>query len=355
MVLKQYPLSNVSLSPKERGNVDLALDAGWISGTGLFVRQFEEMLAERVQRQHVVAVANGTLALEVALKTIGIGPGDKVIVPALTFVAPAAAVLNVGAEPILVDISADHWTLDPALLTQQANAIIAVDLFGHPADYDAIHEATGLPVIEDAAQAHGACYKGSPVGSLGVISTFSFHANKTITTGEGGAVCTDSDFLADHLRLVTNHGMRPDRPYFHEVVGSNYRMTNLTAAIGCGQLERWDELVERRQQVARWYTERLPKAYGRRPVMLWATEACWLYVATHPERDRVVKALRECGIDARAIWSALPDSPLYQPYSTQGDYPAARKIAAEAFLLPTSAVMTEEDVDTIAGVLSYNE
>lgn len=348
-----YPLSNVSLTDKEKINVDYAFAASWISGTGLFVRQFEEMLADRVQRKHVVAVANGTLALELALKTMGIGPGHKVIVPALTFVAPAAAVLNVGAEPVLVDVSADHWTLDPELLPLHANAIIAVDLMGHPADYQALHVASGLPIIEDAAEAHGACYRGMPVGSFGVISTFSFHANKTITTGEGGAVLTDSDFLADNLRLVANHGMRPERPYFHEVVGSNYRMTNLTAAIGCGQMERWDELVAKRNQVAQWYDERLPKSFGRRPVMPWATEACWLYTVTHPERDRVVASLRECGIDARAIWCALPDLPLYAPYSTQGDYPIARRVAREAFLLPTSAVMSEEDVDTISGVLMH--
>lgn len=351
----KYPLSNVSLSKKERDNVQLALDAGWISGTGLFVKQFEEMLAEQVGRKYGVAVANGTLALELALKTLGIGHGHKVIVPALTFVAPAAAVLNVGAEPILVDVSADHWTLDPDRLPLGADAIIAVDLMGHPADYQALRLASDLPIIEDAAEAHGACYRGMPVGSFGVISTFSFHANKTIVTGEGGAVLTDSDFLADHLRLITHHGMRPERPYFHEIVGSNYRMTNLTAAIGCGQCERWGELVEKRKQVARWYDERLPKSFGRRPVMDWATEACWIYAAFHPERDRIVSALRECGIDARAIWCALPDLPLYEPYSTQGDYPVSRKVASETFLLPTSAVMTESDIDAISGVLSFYE
>ena len=241
------PLSSIELGPEEIRLVEEAIHTGWVSSTGPNVLEFEKLLAKRAGRQYAVAVANGTLALELVLRALGIGPGDEVIVPALTFVAPAAVVATVGAHPVFVDVSPESWTLDPAGLaharTPKTRAVIAVDVLGHPADYDAIASALpGIPVIEDAAEAHGATYRGRPVGSMGIAATFSFHANKTISTGEGGAVVSDDLGLVEHMRLLMNHGMTKERPYYHEVVGHNFRMTNVTAAIGVGQVNRWDEL-----------------------------------------------------------------------------------------------------------------
>jgi perosamine synthetase len=348
------PLSQVSLSALERGYAHDAVDSGWISGTGSYVRDFEAAVGARVERRHVVAVANGTVAVELALHALGIGAGDEVIVPAFTFVAPAAAVRAVGATPVFADITAESWTLDPAqaaeLVTPRTRAIVGVDLLGHPCDAEAL-SALGVPLIEDAAQAHGAGFRGRPAGSLGLVSTFSFHANKTISTGEGGCVATDDPAIAERARLIANHGMTAARPYWHTVVGHNFRMTNVTAAIGVGQAARWDELVAARRRAAAAY-DRLLDGAGvlRRPVAAWATEACWIYSVAHPERARLVAALRAEGIDARPLWPALPELPPYRD-SPAGSYPVACEVAETAFWLPTWAGMEEETLARVAGTL----
>lgn len=353
----KIPLSSVKLMPNAVELVKEALQSGWISGTGEYVTRFEHDLAERVNRAHAVACSNGTLALEIALRALDIGPGDGVIVPALTFVAPAAAVRAIGAKPVFVDVTEESWTINPSIDPYgDYEAIIAVDLLGHPFDCNTLMRCTeGCPIIEDAAEAHGAWYEGLRVGSLGDVSTFSFHANKTITTGEGGAILTDDPELAQKIRLRVNHGMSPDRPYWHDVVGTNARMTNLTAAIGVGHVYHWNELVEARNLVARKYDERLRDLFQntelyRRPVAAWATEACWLYTVAHPNRQPIIDALRSRGIDSRPIWTALCDLPLYRE-SCQGEYPVARKIATEAFWLPTWAGMPDSAIDEVCEVI----
>jgi perosamine synthetase len=347
------PLSSVDLSAPERAYIDAAMDEGWLSGTGPFVGQFEQRLGERVSRSHVIAVANGTLAIELALRALDIGVGDEVIVPALTFAAPASSVLAVGATPVLADVSATSWTLCPdsvgQMLTPRTRAILAVDVLGHPADYDKL-ATFGVPIIEDAAEAHGAGYKGRPVGSLGVASVFSFHANKAITTGEGGCVATDSARLAGRMRVIANHGMRPDRPYVHEEVGRNHRMTSLAAAVGLGQLDRWDELIENRNHISCQY-EKLLAGTGcqARPVVEWATYSCWLHTVTVSNRDDVVTRVRAHGIDARAIWPALSRQPFLRPHG--GSFPVAEEITGSAMWLPTYSGMTSDTVEFVATTL----
>lgn len=210
------PLSNVSMSALESHYARSALHSGWISANGPYVRQFERLLSLQTGTEHVIAMSSGTSALELALRALGIGSGHEVIIPALTFAAPASAVITVGATPVFADISAATWTLDPqsvALATSpKTRALIAVDIFGHPCDYDQL-EQFGYPIIEDAAEAFGAEYKGRPAGSLGIVSVFSFHANKVTTTGEGGCVTTNDTDIADRVRLLNNHGMESDRPY----------------------------------------------------------------------------------------------------------------------------------------------
>ncbi|MFE9098038.1 DegT/DnrJ/EryC1/StrS family aminotransferase [Streptomyces sp. NPDC007264] len=350
------PLSRPSLSALERSHVQGALEDGWISGTGGLVTRFEEALSRRIGRGHTIAVANGTMGLELALRGLGIGPGDEVVVPAFTFAAPATTVLAVGARPVPADVDPDTWTICPraarAARTPRTRAVIAVDVLGHPADYDALR-ALDLPVIQDAAEAHGARYRGRPVGGQGDLSVFSFHANKAITTGEGGSVSTDSPHLAERMRLLANHGMTPQQPYVHEVVGRNFRMTNLTAALGLGQLERWDELIGARNDVARRYAERLdPSEYAPRPVAPWAEYSCWLHTVTAPAERRaaVLAHLRARGIDARAVWPPLHEQPVLGRPGT--DCPVARDIAQRAFWLPTYAGMPDTDIDLVAAALA---
>ncbi len=346
-------LSSVDIGDIERSYVLEALADGWVSGTGPAVEGFERKLGERVGRRHTIVTANGTLALELALRALGVGPGDEVIVPAFTFVAPATSVLAVGADVVLADVSYETWTLEPRsvarAITARTKAIIAVDVMGHPADYDALSEF-GVPVIEDAAEAHGACYKGRPAGSLGDIAVFSFHANKAISTGEGGAACTDSDELADRMRLLTNHGMRADRPYWHAVVGRNYRMTNVTAAIGLGQVERWDDLIAARRQVSRWYDDLLQDSgCGMRPVADWAEVSCWLHTVTVSDREAVLGHLRKVGIDARAVWTSLTHQPVLSGNSVA--CPVSEDLARQALWLPTYNALSWEEVSYVAEAL----
>ena len=353
------PLSSVSIGPKEIAYVTEAIETGWISSTGKFVAEFEKALATVTRRSYALAVTNGTVALEVVLRALGVGPGDEVIVPALTFVAPAAAVATVGALPVFAEVTEESWTLDVRdvvrHITPKTKAILAVDLLGHPCDYDALAAvASGIPIVEDAAQAHGASYKGSPAGSFGLASTFSFHANKAIATGEGGAVLTDSKELLDLLWLYTNHGMTKERPYYHEIVGHNFRMTNLTAAIGLGQVERWGELTAARNRVAAMYDYCLNGVKGlyRRPVADWATESCWLYAVgiSGGKKNHVLDALRQAKVDSRAIWTSLPELSIYAK-GVKGEYLNAKKISHEVIWLPTSAVMTVESVNYIADII----
>lgn len=346
----RIPLSSVSLSDLEINYAKEAIETGWISGAGQYVTRFETALAEKIGRKHVIAVANGTLALELALLAQGIGPGDEVIVPALTFAAPAAAVRTVGAKPIFADITDESWTINPDhvrdLVTEHTRAAIAVDLLGHPCDFEAL-DRLGVTIIEDAAQAHGALFRGRQVGGFGLVSTFSFHANKAITTGEGGCVATDDDSLAALMRLIANHGMTPERPYWHPVVGHNFRMTNVTAAIGFGQVERWDEMIGARNRVAKLYDELLGGTVTRRPLASWATEACWLYTVAINDREPFVSHLRAQGIDARSIWTALPALPIYSD-SVRGDYSVACRVARTACWLPTWSDMPEENIVSVA-------
>lgn len=348
------PLSDVDITDVEVSYVEAALKAGWVSGTAPSVGLFEERLSERLQRNHSVAVSSGTAALELVLRALSIGPGDDVIVPALTFAAPATSVLAVGARPVLADVAPESWTLSAAdvarRLTGRTRAIIAVDVVGHPADYDSL-ATFGLPIIEDAAEAHGCRYKGRPAGSLGDASVLSFHANKPVTTGEGGSISTDSESLAARMRLIAHHGMHPERPYVMEVVGRNFRMPNLAAALGLGQLDRWDHLIAARNRVSSLYSTLLDDSLcGHRPVARWAEYGCWLHTVTVDRREGVLRRVRACGVDARAIWPPLAEQPIIR--DDVDAFPVARDISRRAMWLPTYAGLTDEEVEHVADIVA---
>jgi perosamine synthetase len=344
------PLSSLSLSAIERTYVDRAMAEGMLSSTGPFVRAFECAFAERIGVRHVIATASGTSALELLMWALRIGPGDEVIVPALTFAAPASAVIHVGARPVFCDIDQESWTLDPKevaqAITANTKAILAVDILGHPCDYRAL-EALGVPIIEDAAEAHGAFYVDRPVGSLGIASAFSFFANKAIAAGEGGCVGTDDPDLAARLRMLNNFGMDPQRRYRHLEPGFNYRMTNLTAAVALGQVERWDELMAGRARVAAAYDAGLSRAeITRRPRAAWAREAVWLYTIATEHRASILASCGARGIDAREIWPILPTNPAFCRFAA-ASYPVAQRVAETALWLPTWSDMPEDAVGRV--------
>ncbi len=254
------PLSSVSVGEREVASVVEALGRREVSGTVSDTKRFQEALSEVTGRKHVLAMNSGTSALEIALGALEVGPGDEVIVPALTFAAPASAILHRGAKVVLCDVRPDSWTLDAEAcalaITPRTKAIISVDVFGQPCDYGALM-SLGPTIVQDAAEAHGATYAGKACGAHGHVSVMSFHANKTVSVGEGGALLTDTDELARKARSLMAHGVRPGGGYVHVVAGHNARMANLVAAFGVGQLSRWRELVERRNQVAASYRQLL--------------------------------------------------------------------------------------------------
>lgn len=351
----RIPLSSISMSSVERDLVKEVMDTTMISSAGPMIPAFEAAIAPRLGVAHVVATSSGSCALELALRALGIGPGDEVIVPAFTFVAPISAVVLVGAVPVIVDVSPDTWTIDPRQVERhigpRTKAIIAVDILGHPADYDAL-AGFNLPIVEDAAEAIGARYKGRPTGSLGTLAIMSFHANKVLATGEGGCVATNDARLAARVRQLGNFGMSPTRRYWHEMAGHNHRMTALAAAIGLGQVQRWPELIGARAQVTRWYDAALVGIdVIRRPVAAWAEEVTWLYTVASNRRADILTACTRRGIDARAIWPAVAEQPAFRNLAID-DCPVARAVSGTALWLPTSAQMSAEDVDdVVAGVL----
>ncbi len=365
MTHKFIPVAAPVLAGNERKYVDDCIDSTWISSNGKYVNLFERAFAEYCGVAHAITCCNGTAALHLALVAAGVGKGDEVIVPTLTYVATANAVRYCGAKPVFVDVCRDNWTMDPskieASFTERTTAIIPVSLYGHPCDMDpinAIARAAGIKVIEDAAEAHGAEYKGRKVGSLADMTCFSFFGNKIMTTGEGGMVTTDDDALAAKLRLYRGQGVDPNRRYWHPVIGFNYRMTNICAAIGLAQLERIDELIRKRRMVRNWYLRNLcdrletqgslNSGFGTRSVP-------WMFnvlTGAAPEANLIAR-LAERNIETRPIFFPVHTLPPYTNWSNEtlwklpDTFPVAEYISSRGISLPTWAGLTEEDVNYV--------
>lgn len=353
------PISKPSLSELEARYVNDALDSTWISSTGRFIDQFEELFAVEVAHsRHALTVTNGTVALHLAMAALDVGPGDEVIVPSLTYIATANAVRYMGAKPVFADVQPGSWCLDPqsvaALVGPRTVGIIAVHLYGHPADMDALQgiaDRHGLWLVEDAAEAPFATYKGLRVGSLGDVGTFSFYGNKLISSGEGGAVTTNQSAIAERMRLLRGQGMDPQRRYYFPVIGYNFRMTNVAAAILVGQIERREELLAARRNAYRQYQELFSgcPAIGLQPVMDWAVVSPWLFCVTVEEeqRDAVASDLQRRGIETRPFFVPLHTLPPYQDAS-RGDLGVTESLAASGLNLPTFAGITEEEIQRVA-------
>jgi perosamine synthetase len=292
---------------------------------------------------------------------MGVGPGDEVIVPTLTYVATANAVVYCGAQPVFVDSEPDTWNIDPSLIeekiTSRTKGIIVVHLYGHPVDMDpvlATAEKHGLFVVEDAAEAHGAEYKGRRVGTLGVIGTFSFYGNKIITTGEGGMIVTNDESLAANIRQLKGQGMDPKRRYWFPIVGYNYRMTNIEAAIGLAQLEKVDWHIKRRREIATQYTKLLSKVPGvsYQQEKHWARSVFWIYSIVidndlQLERDSLMERLAKAGIETRPFFYPMHVLPMYKGLADGQTYPIAEKLSSRGINLPSSALLLDEDIEYV--------
>jgi perosamine synthetase len=358
------PVSAPALLGNEKLYVNECLDSTWISSIGAFIERFEERFADYCQTAYAVSCCNGTVALHLALLGLGIGPGDEVLVPSLTYVASANAVRYCGAEPVFVDSDRRTWNLDPAdarrKITPRTRAILAVHLYGKPApmaELLAIAREHGLKVVEDAAEAIGVTYRGRPAGSLADVATFSFFGNKVITCGEGGMVLTHDEALARKIRQLKGQGQDFERRYWFPVVGYNYRMTNIQAALGLAQLERIGEYLAARDEIEAWYRQELA---GCEEVSLAARDegersVCWLFslvLRRHAgaARDVVIARLRQAGVDSRPFFYPCHVLPPYLA-GRPADCPGAEWLGEHGLSLPTWVGMSLRHVQRVTAAL----
>lgn len=363
---KFYPVSSPTLNGNEKKYVMDCLDTTWISSNGAYIERFEADFAEVCQTRHAIACSNGTTALHLALMAHDVQPDDEIIIPTLTYIATANAVVYCNARPIFVDSDPETWNINPELIegkiTQRTKGIIVVHLYGHPVDMDPIMRIArkhGLFVIEDAAEAVGAEYKGKRVGSIGDTSIFSLFGNKIITTGEGGVVATNDDSVARKVRLLKGQGMDPDRRYWFPIIGYNYRMTNIQAAIGCAQLENVEWHIEQRRRVARLYRENLS---GNQSLTLpverdWAKNVYWMFSIVmngfdERERDVVMARLKSHSIETRPFFYPMHVLPPYRALQSADEFPVANRISSQGINVPTYAGLEADDVSHICSTIS---
>jgi len=357
-VRKFYPIAEPDIGELEIEFVTDAVRSGWVSSLGRYVEEFERGFADFCHTRHAVSTANGTVALHLALAALRIGQGDEVIVPTLTFIASASAVIYAGARPVFVDSEPRTWCLDPAAveraITPRTRAIIPVHLYGHPADMDPILDSASrhnLIVIEDAAESHGALYKGRMTGGLGNAGIFSFYGNKLITSGEGGMMVTNDSELAERANFLHDHAMRPETRYYHSEIGYNYRITNLQAALGLAQLRRAQELIACKRQIMGWYREFLGDREDLKlnPSMPWAESSFWMVCAILSsliDPDSMMTDLRASGIDSRPFFKPLHTLPPMRKYSS-GRFPVAEDLSRRGLSLPCGVKLTRSDVEFI--------
>jgi perosamine synthetase len=356
------PVNEPIIGAAERAYVAEALETGWISSSGRFIDEFESGFAHYCGRRHGVAVANGTVALQLAVACLGLEPGDEIIMPSFTIVSCALAALYNGAVPVLVDADPETWCMDTAQveakITARTKAIMPVHIYGHPVDMDAIDGIArrhGLFVVEDAAEAHGATWGGRRCGSFGDMSCFSFYANKIVTTGEGGMVLTDDDDLAALARSKRNLCFGESRRFVHEGLGYNFRMTNLQAAVGVGQLERIEEVLARKGQVAARYSAGLAGLPLALPIERpRAANVYWMYgvvLDDGVEFDAATFAARlaERGVQTRPFFVGMHEQPVFRTRGLfSGErYPVTERISARGLYMPSGQAITDGQVDEV--------
>lgn len=365
----KIPVSKPSLTEKEREYALDAIDSSWISSTGRFISEFEDSFAEECGTRTSITVCNGTVALHLALMTLDVRPGDEVIVPSLTYIATANAVRYLGAEPVFVDVDPETWTIDPrkieAAITRRTKGIVPVHLYGHPADMDAINHIAavhGLWVVEDAAEAPFAKYKGRPTGSLASMATFSFYGNKVLTCGEGGALTLDNPQWELRARTLRGQGVDPERRYYFPVTGYNFRLTNLAAALLLAQFQRRHEILRRRFEIYDLYTQQLSRLdhIELQPVAKWANLCPWLFCITVNDssgkktQHELIAYLRQQGIDSRPFFMPLHQLPPFREESRRRmeNLPVTDQLASSGLNLPTYPSMTDNDVTIVTDAIS---
>ena len=361
------PVCEPFITGKELEYIGDCLKTNWISSKGKYIEKFEDKFSHYCGCRYGVSTTSGTTALHLAIASLGISKGDEVIVPAFTMIATVFAIIYAGAKPILVDSEPETWNIDVGQIeekiTPQTKAILPVHIYGHPCDMEPILDIArrhGLYVIEDAAEAHGAEYKGKRVGGISDIGCFSFYANKIITTGEGGMIVTNKREIAERARSLKDLAYSKERRFLHTDLGFNYRMTNIQAAIGLAQFRRIDELVERRRKNAHLYNSLLKDIEGiRLPVEKeWAKNVYWMYsILIEDEfgisRDELTHRLAEKGIETRTFFIPMHQQPVFANMRLfkRESYPIAEEFSQRGLYLPSSSGLSEEEIGYICGAI----
>lgn len=362
--MKKISIANPIFNGNEKKYLMECIDTGWVSANGRFVTEFEKKFAEFCGCKYALSCSNGTVSLHLILAAMGIGPGDEVIMPTLTYIATANSVRYCGATPVFVDSEEKTFNMDPAKIeekiTEHTKAIMPVHLYGMTANMPAIMDIANkhnIAVIEDAAEAHGAECNGKKAGQFGLAASFSFFGNKIITSGEGGMVVTNDEQLYNRMKLLKGQAVSPEKKYWHIDIGYNYRMTNMQAAIGLGQLEKVDWHIAQRKRVAELYKKYLggynniihmqeePEGFKS---VYWMNNAILTDEVTR-ERDDIMVDMEKCGIEMRPVFYPMHVMPPY--YDADASFPVAEKIAARGISLPSHAGLQEEDVKYVCDCL----
>lgn len=364
--MNKIPVYQPSLIGKEKEYVMDCMDSSWISSKGEYVKKFEEEFAKFIGTKYATAVTNGTVALHLALLALGIGPGDEVIVPTLTYIASVNAIMYVGATPVLVDSVRETWQMDAEdvrrKITNKTKAVIVVHLYGHPCDMDAITaicKENNLFLVEDCAEAIGSEYKDRKIGTFGDIACFSFFGNKTMTTGEGGMVMSDDKTLMERATRIKDQGTAKDREYWHDIIGYNFRMTNLHAAIGYAQLENVDKFIARKIEIGQMYRDQLKglpletlEPVGDVKHTYWM---CSVLLEDVETREPLRNYMKEKGIETRPTFYPIHTLPMYSERFQR--HPVAEYIGWRGINLPSFPALTDEQVtyicDTIKEYFAY--
>ena len=356
--------------PEVRGNewkyVKECIDTNWVSSVGSYVNLFEEKFAEYLEAKKAIVTMNGTAAIQLALVTLGIGEGDEVIVPSMTFISPVNAIKYVGASPVFCDVRKDTFVMDEEkieeLITERTKAIMPVHIYGHPVDMDKVMDLAkkyNLSVIEDATEALGSEYKEKMLGTIGDMGCFSFNGNKLITTGAGGMLVTNEEKLGDRAKFLSNQTkvVLENKAFYHPEVGYNFRMPNLLAAFGVAQLEQVEEYLKVKRENAFYYNDQLKGVKGITLPLekSWAKNCFWLYSILVEEdypisRDELIKKLGESKIEARPFFMPVHDMPPYKECKA-GDMSITNEVAAKGINLPSSVSLTKEQIDTICDII----
>lgn len=362
----------MSLTPQDLANVSEAVETGWVSSAGRFIDEFETSWAAYCGRRWGVAVSNGTTALQLAIAALRPEPGAEIVMPSFTIVSCALAAVYNDCVPVLVDCDPETWCLDVDQvrdkLSDRTFAVMPVHMYGHPADMDPLTELAGergFHVVEDAAQSHGAEYlagrsTGAPewrrCGGFGSVSSFSFYANKPVTTGEGGMLLTDDEEVADRARSLRNLAFQRERRFVHDELGFNFRLTNVQAALGVGQVGRIEQIVARKRAIGRAYAERLE---GLETVQLpvereWARSIYWMFglvvsKETGWDATEVARRLAERGVETRPFFVGLHEQPALTSRGLFAgeSYPVTHRLARRGLYLPSGLGLTDDEIDRV--------